>query len=76
MIYRKAKNARTWYSIDGEIVCRVIHEFSGYTIYRGSNRLIKWDAEDMAISVDISKEDFLSAYKIAKTGTDIDVTFI
>jgi hypothetical protein len=76
MIYRKAKNAKVWFQIDGKIVCRVRHEFCGYTIYRGANTVIMSIAKSNDEAMDCTEAEFLSAYKIAKTGTDIEVTFI
>jgi hypothetical protein len=78
MIYRKAKNAKVFYALDEAkgIVCRVIIKNYGYELLRSRNPVIQCDAEDERMTEEITESDFLSAYKIAKTGTDIEVTFI
>jgi hypothetical protein len=76
MIYRKAKNAKVYFAVNGEEVTRVTIKNKEYFIYRGLNWIVENQATDPFMTVEISKEEFTTAYKIAKTGTDIEVTFI
>jgi hypothetical protein len=78
MIYRKAKNAKVFYRIGpGEFeVCRVDLKASWYTITRCESKMVKSDALDDYLTVEITEAEFMTHYKIAKTGTDIEVTFI
>jgi hypothetical protein len=76
MIYRKAKNAKVYYAIDGNVVCRVNLKSHWYEVMRCENWIVADDAQDTFTTMEITEAEFLSAYKIAKTGTDIEVTFI